>query len=239
MGGGLNGRLEAMTDSEVVQRVQAGETALFEVLMRRHNQRVYRTTRAILKDEAEAEDAMQQAYINAFLHLDQFVDRAQFSTWLTRIAVNEALGRRRKRRPDLPLEDAFDVRNPHVVAKHEAMTITDTAQPDPERQAYSGEIARLIEDAVDSLPETYRSVFMLRDIEELSTEETASALDIGIEAVKTRLHRARSMVRRALVGRVGASARHAFQFPATRCDRVVAAVMTEIRQLTPATTRIG
>ncbi|HYM22871.1 MAG TPA: RNA polymerase sigma factor [Vicinamibacterales bacterium] len=216
-----------VTDSEIVQRVRTGETALFEVLMRRHNQRVYRTARAIVKDEAEAEDVMQQAYINAFLHLDQFADRAQFSTWLTRITVHEALSRRRRQRPELALEAEPGSEHEH------AMDIRDAASPDPERQAYSGELGRLIESAVDSLPETYRSVFMLRDIEELSTDETAAALDIGVEAVKTRLHRARAMVRRSLTERVGASAGQAFQFHATRCDRVVAAVMTEIRRRVP------
>ena len=205
-----------MTDAEIVERVRAGETALFEILMRRHNQRIYRVARAVIKDEADTEDVMQQAYINAFTHLSQFQDRSQFSTWLTRITVHEALARRRKRKPEETPEDVME-------------TLT-SPQPDPERQAYAAELRRVLEAAVDSLPETYRLVFMLRDIEGLSTSETAAGLGLGDEAVKTRLHRARAMVRSAITERVGASTAEAFAFQAPRCDRVVAAVMAEIVQ---------
>ena len=212
-----------LTDAELVERVRGGETALFEVLMRRHNQRVYRTARAIVKDEAEAEDVMQQAYINAFLHLNQFEKRAQFSTWLTRIALYEALARRRKRRPEESLsmhqEEWFDAPGDPF----------ESEQASPERQAYSRELGRMIEDAVDALPETYRAVFMLREVEGLTTSETAEGLGVGEEAVKTRLHRARAMVRRTLTNRLGPSTAQAFQFHAVRCDRVVAAVMEAIR----------
>ena len=205
-----------MTDAEIVERVRAGETALFEILMRRHNQRIYRAARAVIKDEADTEDVMQQAYINAFTHLSQFQDRSQFSTWLTRITVHEALARRRKRKPEETPEDVME-------------TLT-SPQPDPERQAYAAELRRVLEAAVDSLPETYRLVFMLRDIEGLSTSETAAGLELGDEAVKTRLHRARAMVRSAITERIGASTAEAFAFQAPRCDRVVAAVMAEIVQ---------
>jgi RNA polymerase sigma-70 factor (ECF subfamily) len=205
-----------MSDAEIVERVRNGETALFEILMRRHNQRVYRVARAVIKDEAEAEDVMQQAYINAFVHLNQFQDRSQFSTWLTRIALHEALARRRKRRPEEPPEDVME-------------TLT-SPQPDPERQAYAAELKGLLETAVDSLPEAYRLVFMLREIEGLSTSETAAGLELGEEAVKTRLHRARAMVRSAIAERMGASSAEAFAFPATRCDRLVAAVMAAIER---------
>jgi len=205
-----------MTDAEIVDRVRAGETSLFEILMRRHNQRVYRVARAVIKDEADAEDVMQQAYINAFTHLNQFQDRAQFSTWLTRITVHEALARRRKRKPEEMSEDVME-------------TLTST-QPDPERQAYAAELWGVLEAAVDSLPDTYRVVFMLRDIEGLSTSETAAGLELGEEAVKTRLHRARALVRRGIADRIGVSSAEAFAFQAPRCDRVVAAVMSEIAQ---------
>lgn len=214
-----------LTDAEVVDRVRSGDTALFEILMRRHNQRVYRVARAVVKDEAEAEDVMQQAYINAFTHLGQFEQRSQFSTWLTRITVYEALARRRKRRGEEPLTTTDPANGedvPRALASPEA---------DPERQAYGRELGRVIEDAVDALPDTYRSVFMLREIEGLSTSETAEGLDLGEEAVKTRLHRARAMVRRGISARLGAAAgREAFQFQAPRCDRIVAAVLTEIRR---------
>ena len=212
----------SLTDSELVERVRGGESALFEILMRRHNQRVYRVARSIVKDEAEAEDVMQQAYINAFVHLKQFEKRAQFSTWLTRITLYEALARRRKKRPEEPLsmheEDMFDA-STHPLS---------SADASPEREAYGRELSQLIEDAVDALPDTYRAVFMLREVEGLSTSETAEGLGVGEEAVKTRLHRARTMVRRTLTDRLGSSTAQAFQFHAVRCDRVVAAVMQAI-----------
>jgi RNA polymerase sigma-70 factor, ECF subfamily len=212
-----------LPDGEIVRRVCAGERALFEVLMRRHNQRVYRAARAIVKDEAEAEDVMQQAYINAFTHLDQFERRSRFSTWLTQITVNEALARRQKLRAAQSLTG-------HLEDEHGPFVDSiQSRQPDPERQAYAEELHRLLEAAVDTLPENYRAVFMLRDIEGMSTAETAEGLGLGDEAVKTRLHRARAMVRRAVAARIGAAAPAAFQFPATRCDRVVAAVFELLR----------
>ena len=216
--------IATLTDGEIVARVCSGETSLFEVLMRRHNQRVYRAARSIV-DETEAEDVMQQAYINAFVHLEQFESRAQFSTWLTRITIYEALARRRKQRPEEPLSTNDDQIDDAMAEP------LRTSEVSPERQAYSSEIGRLIEEAVDALPDAYRDVFMLREVEGLSTSETAEGLGVGEEAVKTRLHRARAMVRRTLTGRLGGSAALAFQFHATRCDRVVDAVLTEIRQL--------
>ena len=209
-------------DSEIVRRVRAGEKALFELLMRRHNQRIYRAARSVLKDEADVEDVMQQAYINAFTHLHQFEDRAQFSTWLTRIALNEAFARRQKQQSRESTATHLDdesgalmetIRSPHA---------------DPERQAYAQELREVLEHAIDELPEGYRTVFMLRDVEGLSTSETGAGLGLGDEAVKTRLHRARAMIRRSVSGRIGTAAAGAFQFHAPRCDRVVAAVMERI-----------
>jgi RNA polymerase sigma-70 factor, ECF subfamily len=212
----------ALPDSEIVQRVRAGERALFEVLMRRYNQRVYRITRAIVKDEAEAEDVMQQAYINAFVHLPQFEERAQFSTWLTRIAVNEAIARRNKLRVAHGMKHQGDV---HADLAIESIR---SGEPDPEHQAYIHELHCVLEDAVDTLPEAYRAVFVLRDIEGMTTAETGQGLGIGEEAVKTRLHRARAMIRRAVSARIGATATQAFQFQAPRCDRIVAAVLERL-----------
>jgi RNA polymerase sigma-70 factor, ECF subfamily len=212
----------AMPDDEVVRRVCHGETALFEVLMRRYNRRLYRIARAVVKDEHEAEDVMQQAYVNAFTHLRQFEGRAQFSTWLSRIAIHEALGRRRRARPTESLDTDGD---------GEPMETLSSSAPDPERQAYAGELRHLLESSVDALPEHYRMVFMLRDVEGLSTAETAEGLDIGEEAVKTRLHRARAMLRRELYDRAGATSGEAFHFHLTRCDRVVAAVFARLGTL--------
>ena len=216
----------ALPDADVVRRVRAGEGALFEILMRRHNQRVYRVVRAVVKDEADVEDVMQQAYINAFTHLHQFEERSQFSTWLIRIALNEAFARRRR----VQLSASTTAQIPSEVGQDRGafMDTLRSPQPDPERQAYAEELHRVLEAAVDTLPETYRTVFMLRDIEGLSTGETAEVLGLGDEAVKTRLHRARAMIRRAVTVRIGEVAAGAFQFHAPRCDRVVAAALATL-----------
>jgi RNA polymerase sigma-70 factor (ECF subfamily) len=217
----------ALRDVEIVMRVRAGERGLFEILMRRHNQRLYRAARAVVHDEGEIEDILQQAYLNAFCHLDQFEARSEFSTWLTRIVLNEAFARRRKLQ-----------RTPQTMAADdetsEVMDTVATAQPDPERQAYASELHRVLEDAVDALPEHYRVVFMLRDVEGLSTSETGLGLGLGDEAVKTRLHRARAMIRRSVTARIGAVAGSTFQFHAPRCDRVVAAVLKMVARQSPA-----
>jgi len=210
-----------LSDAEVVRRVRAGDRALFEVLMRRHNQRIYRAARAIVRDESEVEDVMQQAYINAFAHLHQFEERAQFSTWLTRIAVNEAIARRHTIRLTAA-RTADEERHDDIM-----QTVT-SPQPTPEHHAYARELQRVLEAAVDDLPESYRTVFMLREIEGLSTAETGAGLGLGEEAVKTRLHRARTMIRRAVSARIGAAGAGAFQFEAPRCDRVVAAVLARL-----------
>ena len=219
----------ALPDEEIVRRVRAGDSAVFEILMRRHNQRVYRVVRAVVKDEADVEDVMQQAYINAFTHLYQFEDRSQFSTWLIRIALHEAFGRRRKthRADTTTAQNPSDVRHDD---RGELMDTVKSPEADPERQAYATELHRVLEAAVDTLPETYRTVFMLRDIEGLSTSETAQGLGLGDEAVKTRLHRARVMIRRAVTVRIGEVAAGTFQFHAPRCDRVVSAVLARVSQ---------
>src|SRR5215470_4879488 len=155
----------SLTDAGIVARVRAGDRALFEILMRRHNQRIYRVARAVVKDERDVEDVMQQAYVNAYTHLHQFEERSRFSTWLTRITLNEAFGRRRK------LQSESMARVPSGITE-DAGAVMDTItspQPDPERQAYAQELSRVLEEAVDALPDTYREVFMLRDIEGLST----------------------------------------------------------------------
>jgi RNA polymerase sigma-70 factor (ECF subfamily) len=214
-----------LPDEEIVRRVRDGDSAVFEILMRRHNQRVYRVVRAVVKDESDVEDVMQQAYINAFTHLHQFEARSQFSTWLIRIALHEAFGRRRKthRTETRTARNRSDADDPG-----EFMDTLTSPEADPEHQAYAQELHRLLEAAVDKLPEAYRTVFMLRDIEGLSTRETGQGLGLGDEAVKTRLHRARAMIRRAVTVRIGEGAAGAFQFHAPRCDRVVAAVMARV-----------
>ncbi len=216
-------RSEGWTDEEVVERVKAGDTALYEIIMRRYNQRLYRVARAILRDDAEAEDVMQDAYVRAYQHLHQFAGRAPFSAWLTRIAVHESLARLRLRNRSQHLED------PEQDGEF-LMTMAETS-PDPEQTASRAELGQLLEDAVLDLPEQFRTVVMLRDIEDLSTSETAVALDLSEENVKVRLHRGRAMLRGWLIDRVGAQARNAFPFMGVRCDRVVTGVFLRLAEL--------
>jgi RNA polymerase sigma-70 factor (ECF subfamily) len=208
-------------DEDVVKRVLAGETALYEILMRRYNQRLYRVARSILRNDVDAEDVMQEAYVRAYQHLNQFAVEAKFSTWLTKIAVYEALGRLRRQGRTENLDSVLDS-DRHVMAR---MT-SDTR--DPERQAYDHELRVVLEGAVDSLPEIYRMVFVLRSVEGLSVAETAGCLDIGAEAVKTRLHRARSLLRKDLQERASLVTAQTFPFHLSRCDRVVEAVFRRI-----------
>jgi RNA polymerase sigma-70 factor, ECF subfamily len=213
-------RSEAWSDEEIVHRVKAGDTVLYEIIMRRYNQRLYRVARAILRDDAEAEDVMQDAYVRAYEHLEQFAGRALFSTWLTRIAVHEALSRLRLRNRNQQLDDSAhdgDI----------SMNMVGTS-PDPEESASRAELSQLLEEALLDLPEQYRIVMMLRDVEGLSTSETAAALDLTEENVKIRLHRGRSIARGWIVERVGTNARSAFPFMGVRCDRVVQNVLARL-----------
>ena len=215
-------KCEGWTDLEVVERVKAGESALYEIIMRRYNQRLYRVARAILRDDGEAEDVMQDAYVRAYQHLGQYAGAAPFSTWLTRIAVNEALTRLKSRNRVQQLEDDdWNGDGPMYVADN---------SPDPEQNASVAELGHLLEQAVLDLPEHYRAVVMLRDIEEMSTAETAAALDLTEENVKIRLHRGRAMAREWLFDRVGSQAKEAFPFMGVRCDRVVAMVFDKLQE---------
>ena len=215
-------KAECWSDEEVVSRVLGGETALFEIIMRRYNQRLYRVAHSILRNDAEAEDVMQDAYVRAYQHLGQFEGRAKFSTWLTRIAVHEALARahRRSRVQELDAEPSGGYMDP---------LISNT--PDPEQQVSDHELVALLQTAVLALPTSYRSVLMLRDIEEMSTTETAQALDLTEENVKVRLHRARALLRREMFARAGAQRGNAFPFMGARCDRMVQTVMERIAAL--------
>jgi RNA polymerase sigma-70 factor, ECF subfamily len=206
----------ALTDEQVVTQVIGGQTALFEVLMRRYNERVYRVARAIVRDDEEAEDVMQQAYVNAYAHLRQFNGKARFSTWLTKIAINESLARVRRRGK----YELYDDESSNV----EPFMVQDSYR-DPERQVFTSELRALLEWAIDGLPNGAREVFVLREVEGLSTAETASVLDVSDDVVKTRLSRARSALRRVLEERIGTAAPDAFRFYRPRCDRVVERVM--------------
>jgi RNA polymerase sigma-70 factor (ECF subfamily) len=208
---------DSLSDSDVIRRVVAGETALFELLMRRHNQRIFRTVRAIVRDEHEAEDVMQQAYINAYTHLRDFEERATFATWMTRIAMNEAFARVRPR----ALRVANDM-------DEKAIEQIRSADPDPEQQLAAAELQRLVETAIASLPETYRIVLMMREVEGLDTKEVAECLEVSEDVVKTRLYRAREILRDNVYRRAGLTFNSLFTFGQSRCDRTVAAVMEKI-----------
>jgi RNA polymerase sigma-70 factor (ECF subfamily) len=210
----------ASTDEVVVARVLAGDHEAFEVLMRRHNQRLFRAARAVLRDEVEAEDVVQDAWVRAFTHLRQFSGRSSVATWLTRIAVHEALARRRRRGRQVPLDD------------HEATLPAHTRAPDDEVGARR--VLTAVEAAVDALPLPYRTAFVLRDVQGLGTAEAAACLDVPEATVKTRLHRARSLLRARLGAAVDVTAADAFAFAGRRCDRVVAAVMARIAASRPA-----
>ena len=214
---------EPLSDEEVVTRVLAGETGMFEIIMRRHNQLLYRVARAILRNDGEAEDVMQDAYVRAYEHLGQFAAKAKFSTWLTRIAVHEALSRQRRGNRYQELE-------PMSEREGDPMDRFASLAPDPEQQASNSEVRRLLEEAVEKLPDAYRAVFMLRDIEEMSTTDAADVLEITEENVKFRLHRARALLRKSLYARAGMERKEAFNFHAVRCDRVVKNVFERIQQ---------
>jgi RNA polymerase sigma-70 factor, ECF subfamily len=210
-------RASAPPDAEIIRRVVAGDTACFELLMRRHNQRVYRAIRAILhRDEADVEDAMQQTYLQAYDALAGFEGASSFATWITRIALNVALGRVRQRTR---------------LAAAEALAGSDDERAEgPEDDASRRESMELLERAIDRLPESYRVVFMLREVEQLSTADAAHALGTSEENVKVRLHRARLALRDLVATEVGVTAPKAFAFLAPRCDRVVASVLGVLGQ---------
>jgi RNA polymerase sigma-70 factor (ECF subfamily) len=213
------------TDDELVQQVVGGNASVFELLMRRYNGRVYRAARAILRDEQDTEDAMQQAYVNAFANLHQFKGDAKFSTWLLRIVVNEALSRARR--------DGRFERLAEEPSTAEPILFTRPSR-DPEGLALAGELRGLLEWAIDTLPDGTREVFVLRDVEGLSTADVADALGVSVDVVKTRLSRGRAALRRVLLERTGATASEAFRFYRPRCDRIVALVHARIaHQLSP------
>src|SRR5829696_3170303 len=211
------------TDTELVALIRGGDGSAFREVMRRYNQRLYRVARGIVRDEAEAEDVLQEAYLRAFAALGEFRGDSGLPTWLTRIVMNEALGRMRRRRPTEALEAldcAIEQGDTRVI-----MFPGVQASPSPEVAAARAEVRRLLESAIDELPESFRLVFMMRDVEEMSIEETATSLDIRPETVKTRLHRARRLLRKNLDARLSTVLRDTFPFQGARCARITEAVM--------------
>jgi RNA polymerase sigma-70 factor (ECF subfamily) len=204
-----------LSDEQVVERVLAGDISLFEILMRRYNQRLFRVARGILTDDAEAEDVMQESYVRAFRELATFRGEARFSTWLTRIACYEALARARKRRRLVPIAGGGPPEPP-------AETF------DPARELENRELRAVLRDAVEVLPDPLRAVFCLREVEGLSTEQTAEALGLTAENVRVRLHRAKRSLRQMLDGRIGREVRRLYLFDGPGCDRVVEAVFSRL-----------
>jgi RNA polymerase sigma-70 factor, ECF subfamily len=216
-------KLEGWSDEEVVKRVLAGDTALYEIIMRRYNQRLYRVARAILHSDVEAEDVMQDAYVRAYQHLKQYSGRSPFGAWLTRIAVNEALARLRSRGRIQELEAMFN--------GSDDAPILMSNMKSPEEQVSNRETNQLLEEAILALPGNYRTVLMMRDVEEMTTADTAAALKLTEENVKVRLHRARAMLRKELFTRAGAGRNEAFPFMGTRCDHMVQMVFQRLSGL--------
>ncbi|MBS0455811.1 MAG: RNA polymerase sigma factor [Proteobacteria bacterium] len=212
-------------DAELARRAADGEEAAFAAIMRRYNQRMFRTARSILKSDADAEDAVQEAYIHAWRALGSFRADASLSTWLVRIVANEALGRlRRKSAQVIPLDATMQTLDPDLKA-----ALAGEPEREPDAMTLRAQLRTLVEAQIDRLPEAFRSVFVLRTIEELSVEDVAQALDIPEATVRTRLFRARSLLREGLASQMDTATADAFSFDGARCDRIVAGVLARGR----------
>ena len=215
-----------IADSELARRVARDDQGAFEALMRRHNSRLFRVARAILRDDVEAEDTLQDAYLEAYRHMAEFRGGAQLATWLTRIVINQALMRLRRRKRDRVVVSLGERRADQ--AGESTPQETDVADEDTEsapRAVLRGEIRRLLEQKIDDLPVAFRTVFIMRDVEDLSVQETAECLAIPAATVRTRLFRARALLREALARDLDAATVDVFGFAGERCDRIVAAVL--------------
>jgi RNA polymerase sigma-70 factor (ECF subfamily) len=214
------------TDAELAPRAAAGDQAAFEQIMRRHNRLLFRTARSILKTDSETEDALQEAYLQAWRGLSGFRTDAKLSTWLVRIVINESLGRLRRRSAQvIPLDSVIDV-DDQALQPWSA----DEADQEPDRIAMRGEMRRLMEQRIDTLPDVFRTVFVLRAVEELSVEEIAAVLGIPDATVRTRFFRARGLLREALSRDVDVALADAFSFAGERCDRIVARVLARLSE---------
>ena len=211
-------------DAELVQRALARDDAAFRTIMERYNRRLYRIARGILQNDTEAEDVVQEAYVSAFTHLDGFRGDSSLATWLARITMNEALGRLRRERLAVDL-DTFEAQRTEAQIIPFPQTVTSD---DPERTMAQREILQLVERATDNLPEIFRIVFITRVIEGMSAEETADLLGLQPKTVKTRLHRARRLVRKQLDKQIGPVLMEAFPFAGRRCERMTNAVMQRL-----------
>ncbi len=206
-------------DAVLAAEACRGDAAAFELIMRRHNRLLFRTARGIVADDADAQDVVQETYLRAFERLCGFRGGAALATWLARIAINVALDALRRRGRTVSLDGDDD----------EADEMTPSTGPSPEAAAERAQMQRLLQAAIDSLPPIYRSVFILRAVQELSVDETADCLDVSAEVVRTRHVRARALLRDALGARVEAHAQSVYDFAGARCDAVVTAVLAQLR----------
>lgn len=217
---------QQLGDAELASLAAQGDDVAFETIMRRHNRLLFRTARSIVKSDAEAEDTLQEAYLRAWRSLASFRAEAKLSTWLVRIVVNEAIGRLRRREAAvIPLDAAMNSTEPDT-----QQCLHDDTDQQPERAAMRAEIRRLMEARIDILPDAFRTVFMLRAVEELTVEEVAQALNIPEATVRTRFFRARSLLREGLSRDIDMATADAFAFDGERCDRIVARVLTSVAE---------
>jgi RNA polymerase sigma-70 factor, ECF subfamily len=221
----------AVDDAELVGRIARHDQAAFEVLMRRHNGKLFRVARAILKDDAEAEDALQDAYLDAYRHINDFQGGARLSTWLTRIVINQALMRLRKHRRDRIVVPFGDGR---AIEPDQAETeMADERSESPPAATLRAEIRRALERRIDELPMAFRTVFVMREVEDMTVDETAECLSIPAATVRTRLFRARALLRAALARDMDMATVDVFGFAGERCDRIVAGVLVRALAVAP------
>jgi RNA polymerase sigma-70 factor (ECF subfamily) len=215
---------DRLSDTELVDRARARDELAVRAITKRYNRRLFRLARTILRDDAEAEDVVQESYVRAFTGLDLFRGDASFGTWITRIAVTEALGRLRRRRPTVDWETYSENRTTAQVIDFPASAVSN----DPERMMAQSEVRAVLERAIDELPDSFRAVFVARIVEGLTIEETADLFGLKPETVKTRLHRARGLLRDALDKQMGPMLTSTFPFDGARCDRMTEALVRRI-----------
>jgi len=216
--------VDRLSDTELVDRARSRDELAVRAITKRYNRRLFRLARSILRDDAEAEDVVQESYVRAFTGLDLFRGDASFGTWITRIAVNEALGRLRRRRPTIDWETYSENRTTAQVIDFPASAVSN----DPERMMAQSEVRAVLERAIDELPHAFRAVFVARIVEGLTIEETADLFGLKPETVKTRLHRARALLRDALDKQMGPMLTSTFPFDGARCDRMTDAVVRRV-----------
>jgi RNA polymerase sigma-70 factor, ECF subfamily len=215
-----------VSDAELVTRIGRRDQAAFEMLMRRYNGKLFRVARAILRDDAEAEDALQDGYFDAYRKIGHFRGESQFSTWLTRIVMNQALMRLRRQKRERVVVPFGDRRGPdHELPEAD---MADDKAESPTDATMRGEVRRILERRIDELPVAFRTVFVMREVEELTVEETAECLSIPAATVRTRLFRARALLRDALARDMDSATVEVFGFAGERCDRIVAAVLARV-----------